>query len=101
MPDPNLTAVVEATKWFSFSDTVQHQINHLQNYTVYPYLQFGFAAWHLMFATLAWPKINFPSKGFEVSECSKSSEMSWMNNSALASIDTLNKNSNWIIRTLI
>nr|XP_036214632.1 chromosome transmission fidelity protein 18 homolog [Bactrocera oleae]XP_036214633.1 chromosome transmission fidelity protein 18 homolog [Bactrocera oleae] len=65
MPDPNLTAVVEATKWFSFSDTVQHQINHLQNYTVYPYLQFGFAAWHLMFATLAWPKINFPSKGFE------------------------------------
>lgn len=65
MPDPNLTAVVEATKWFSFSDTVQHQINHLQNYTIYPYLQFGFAAWHLMFATLAWPKINFPSKGFE------------------------------------
>ncbi|XP_067626216.1 chromosome transmission fidelity protein 18 homolog [Eurosta solidaginis] len=65
MPDPNLNAVVEATKWFSFTDAVQHQINHLQNYTVYPYLQYGFAAWHLLFATLAWPKINFPTKGFE------------------------------------
>ncbi|XP_053958969.1 chromosome transmission fidelity protein 18 homolog [Anastrepha ludens] len=65
MPDPNLTAVVEATKWFSFTDAVQHQINHLQNYTVYPYLQFGFVVWHLLFATLAWPKINFPTKGFE------------------------------------
>ncbi|XP_004531346.1 chromosome transmission fidelity protein 18 homolog [Ceratitis capitata] len=65
MPDPNLTAVVDATKWFSFTDLVQHQINHLQNYSVYPYLQYGFPAWHLMFATLAWPKINFPTKGFE------------------------------------
>ncbi|XP_065357892.1 chromosome transmission fidelity protein 18 homolog [Calliphora vicina] len=65
MPDPNLNGIVQATQWFCFSDTVQSQINHLQNYTVYPYLQYGFVIWHLMFASLAWPKINFPTKGYE------------------------------------
>ncbi|KAI8121802.1 Chromosome transmission fidelity protein 18 like protein [Lucilia cuprina] len=65
MPDPDLNGVVEATQWFCFSDIVQQQINHLQNYTVYPYLQYGFVIWHLLFASLAWPKINFPTKGYE------------------------------------
>ena len=66
MPDPNLKGVVEAAQWFCFSDTIQNQINHLQNYAVYPYLQYGFIVWHLLFASLAWPKINFPTKGYEV-----------------------------------
>ena len=66
MPDPNLKGVVEAAQWFCFSDKIQNQINHLQNYTVYPYLQYGFVVWHLLFASLAWPKINFPTKGYEV-----------------------------------
>ncbi|KAM7354089.1 chromosome transmission fidelity protein 18 homolog [Cochliomyia hominivorax] len=65
MPDPNLNGIVEATQWFCFSDLIQTQINHLQNYTVYPYLQYGFVVWHLLFASLAWPKINFPTKGYE------------------------------------
>lgn len=68
MPDPNLNGIVEATQWFCFSDTVQRQINQLQNYTVYPYLQYGFVIWHMLFATLAWPKITFPTKSFEVSD---------------------------------
>jgi len=67
MPDPNLCGVCEAIEWFTFSDRVQHIINQQQNYSVYPYLQFGFVAWHFLFATMAWPKINFPNKGFEVS----------------------------------
>ena len=68
MPDQNLIGVVEAANWFCFSDMVQKQINSLQNYTVYPYLQFGFIQWHLLFASLAWPKITFPNKDFEVSD---------------------------------
>lgn len=66
MPDPNLNGIVEAAQWFCFSDTVQTQINHVQNYAVYPYLQYGFVVWHLLFASLAWPKITFPTKGYEV-----------------------------------
>ncbi|EDW87579.1 chromosome transmission fidelity protein 18 homolog [Drosophila yakuba] len=65
MPDPNFTGVCEALKWFCFTDTVQHQISRQQNYSVYPYMQYGFVVWHLLFATLAWPKIAFPTRGFE------------------------------------
>ncbi|EDV57669.1 chromosome transmission fidelity protein 18 homolog [Drosophila erecta] len=65
MPDPNFTGVCEALKWFCFTDSLQHQISRQQNYSVYPYLQYGFVVWHLLFATLAWPKIAFPTRGFE------------------------------------
>ncbi|EDV31227.2 uncharacterized protein Dana_GF14649 [Drosophila ananassae] len=65
MPDPNFSGVCEALKWFCFTDTLQHQISRQQNYSVYPYLQYGFVVWHLLFATLAWPKIAFPTRGFE------------------------------------
>ncbi|XP_017047709.1 chromosome transmission fidelity protein 18 homolog [Drosophila ficusphila] len=68
MPDPNFTGVCEALKWFCFTDTVQHQISRQQNYSVYPYLQYGFVVWHLLFATLAWPKIAFPTRGFELQQ---------------------------------
>uniref|UniRef100_A0A1A9WUS5 Uncharacterized protein n=1 Tax=Glossina brevipalpis TaxID=37001 RepID=A0A1A9WUS5_9MUSC len=66
MPDPDLIGVVEASNWFCFSDTLLQQINQQQNYAIYPYLQYGFVKWHLLFASLAWPKINFPLKGLEV-----------------------------------
>ncbi|KAL9930080.1 chromosome transmission fidelity protein 18 homolog isoform 1-T3 [Glossina fuscipes fuscipes] len=65
MPDPDLIAVVEASNWFCFSDMLLQQINQDQNYAIYPYLQYGFVKWHLLFASLAWPKINFPHKGLE------------------------------------
>ncbi|XP_068151463.1 chromosome transmission fidelity protein 18 homolog [Drosophila tropicalis] len=65
MPDPNFNGVCEALQWFCFQDLVQNQINRQQNYSVYPYLQHGFVMWHLLFATLAWPKIGFPMRGFE------------------------------------
>lgn len=67
MPDPNMTGVAEATEWFCFSDRIQRFINQNQNYSVYSYLQYGFVMWHFLFAGMAWPKINFPNKGFEVS----------------------------------
>uniref|UniRef100_A0A1A9V0X3 AAA+ ATPase domain-containing protein n=1 Tax=Glossina austeni TaxID=7395 RepID=A0A1A9V0X3_GLOAU len=65
MPDPDLIAVVDASNWFCFSDMLLRQINQDQNYAIYPYLQYGFVKWHLLFASLAWPKINFPHKGLE------------------------------------
>lgn len=67
MPDPNMVGVTEALEWFCFSDRIQRFINQRQNYAVYPYLQYGFVIWHFLFATMAWPKITFPNKGFEVS----------------------------------
>lgn len=69
MPDPDLVGVVEACHWFCFSDILNQQINHLQNYTLYPYLQFPFVVWHLLFASMSWPQITFPHQGFDVSFC--------------------------------
>uniref|UniRef100_A0A6E8VY12 AAA domain-containing protein n=1 Tax=Anopheles coluzzii TaxID=1518534 RepID=A0A6E8VY12_ANOCL len=68
MPDADMCGVAEATEWFSFNDRLQRAINQLQNYAIYPYLAYAFVMWHYLFATLAWPKINFPSKGYEHSQ---------------------------------
>ncbi|XP_001659131.2 chromosome transmission fidelity protein 18 homolog [Aedes aegypti] len=68
MPDPNMAGVAEACDWFCFNDRIQQVINHQQNYSIYPYLAYGFVVWHYLFASLAWPKINFPNKGFENSQ---------------------------------
>ncbi|XP_050076845.1 chromosome transmission fidelity protein 18 homolog [Anopheles maculipalpis] len=68
MPDADMCGVAEATEWFSFNDRLQRTVNQLQNYAIYPYLAYAFVMWHYLFATLAWPKINFPSKGFEHSQ---------------------------------
>ena len=67
MPDPNMIGVSEATDWFCFSDRLNALIQHQQNYVVYPYLQYGFATWHLLFASTVWPKVAFPMQGLEVS----------------------------------
>ena len=66
MPDPNLDGVVEANQWFCFDDRVQNKINSLQNYSIYPYLSYGFVSWHYLFASMAYPKIQFPQKQYEV-----------------------------------
>ncbi|XP_017153477.1 chromosome transmission fidelity protein 18 homolog [Drosophila miranda] len=68
MPDPNFTGVCEALNWFCFTDILQQQIGRQQNYSIYPYLPYGFVVWHLLFATLAWPKISFPTRGFEFTQ---------------------------------
>ncbi|XP_055641779.1 chromosome transmission fidelity protein 18 homolog [Toxorhynchites rutilus septentrionalis] len=68
MPDPNMTGAAEAGEWFCFNDRVQQMIHHQQNYSIYPYLAFGFISWHFLFAGLAWPKINFGNQGFKNSQ---------------------------------
>lgn len=67
MPDANLIGITQATDWFCFTDQLQTLIHSQQIYSIYPYLQHGFAMWHILFASLAWPKIIFPSQGYEVS----------------------------------
>ncbi|XP_037047401.1 chromosome transmission fidelity protein 18 homolog [Bradysia coprophila] len=68
MPDANMTGVAEGADWFCFSDRVNQFINHKQNYSVYSYMQYGFVAWHLLFASMAWPKIAFPKQGYEFTQ---------------------------------
>jgi len=41
-------------------------IKQQQNYSLMPYMPYCFATWHLLYAGLAWPKINFPSRHIEV-----------------------------------
>ncbi|XP_058126500.1 chromosome transmission fidelity protein 18 homolog [Anopheles ziemanni] len=65
MPDADMCGVAEATEWFCFNDRLQRTLHQLQNYAIYPYLSYAFVMWHYLFATMAWPKINFPSKGYE------------------------------------
>jgi chromosome transmission fidelity protein 18 len=58
---------LDATVWFCFNDCIQHKINQLQNYSIYPYLQYAFASWHFSFASMAYPQITYPQKQFEMS----------------------------------
>lgn len=67
MPDPNLEGVVEAMEWFCFDDRIQTKINILQNYSMYPYLTYGFVCWHFLFSSVSYPQISYPQKQYEVS----------------------------------
>lgn len=64
----NIDGIVEACNWFSFNDRVQHKINSLQNYVMYPYLPYAFVSWHFIFASLTYPQISYPQKQYEVSQ---------------------------------
>lgn len=68
MPDPNMVGVAQASHWFCFTDSLNSQIQHKQNYTVYPYLQYGFIVWHMLFASTRMAKIKFPVQSFEHSQ---------------------------------
>lgn len=63
-----MEGIVEATSWFCFNDQIQRLINSTQNYSMYPYFQYAFASWHLAFASMAYPQINYPHKQYEVSQ---------------------------------
>lgn len=65
--DSNLNGTCAALEWFCFFDLVNTQIQTTQNYSLSPYLQYGFVIWHFIFASLSWQKINYPSVSYEVS----------------------------------
>lgn len=64
-----IQSIHDATDWFCFTDKIQRFTNQTQNYISYRYLQYGFVAWHFIFAK---PNvravINFPSKGYEATQ---------------------------------
>ena len=68
MQDPNMEGIIEANRWFCFNDCVQKKINTLQNYSIYPYLVFGFVSWHFSFSSMVYPQITYPHKQYEVSQ---------------------------------
>uniref|UniRef100_A0A336M1C1 CSON006417 protein n=1 Tax=Culicoides sonorensis TaxID=179676 RepID=A0A336M1C1_CULSO len=67
-PDPDLLGITEAADWFSYNDQIQTVVKHTQNYSIYGYLAYSFVAWHFLFATLAWPKVKFPNKNYEINQ---------------------------------
>lgn len=68
MQDPNMEGIVEANRWFCFNDRIQNKINSIQNYSIYPYLFFGFVSWHFSFSSMVYPQISYPHKQYEVSQ---------------------------------
>lgn len=65
--DSSFESISKCLEWFIFSDLINKQIHSLQNYSISSYLQYAFVVWHLVFATNAKQKINYPSVGYEVS----------------------------------
>jgi hypothetical protein len=59
-------------EWFCTADVLSHKIQTTQNYILMPYQPYAFVMWHFLFSSLSWPKITYPSAGYEVgpSHCS-------------------------------
>lgn len=79
LQDPNMEGIVEANNWFCFDDRLQTKINTLQNYSIYPYLVFGFVSWHFSFASMTYPQITYPQKQFEVSQKTSTTKLIFSN----------------------
>lgn len=59
--------VSEGLHWADFTDTINLQILRGQNWNLMAYLPYACVSYHLRFAGLAWPKINFPTQLSELS----------------------------------
>ncbi|CAF92729.1 unnamed protein product, partial [Tetraodon nigroviridis] len=64
--DPNLQNVCEALDWFSFSDRLNREILHSQNFSLMRYLPFLSVTFHLLFAHTHVPRITYPHSQHEV-----------------------------------
>lgn len=64
--DSMLLGINKAYEWFIMNDMINNHINQTQNYVLMAYLPYSFVFWHFQFANLTWPKIKFPSQGYEV-----------------------------------
>ncbi|XP_008282622.1 chromosome transmission fidelity protein 18 homolog [Stegastes partitus] len=65
--DPNLHSVCEALDWLSFSDRVNQEILHGQNFSLMRYLPFLSVTFHFLFAHTHVPRINYPHSQHEAS----------------------------------
>ncbi|XP_073992135.1 chromosome transmission fidelity protein 18 homolog isoform X2 [Rhodnius prolixus] len=64
--DSSMNSIANASSWFCFQDTISTSIQSTQEYTLYPYLVYPFISWHLLFATINWPKLTYPHTTYEV-----------------------------------
>lgn len=64
--DPNLHNVCEALDWFSFSDRLNQEILHCQNFSLMRYLPFLSVTFHFLFAHTHVPRITYPHSQHEV-----------------------------------
>lgn len=65
--DSSLNGLVKGLDWFSTTDLLNTEILSSQNYILMPYMSYAFAVWHVLFAGLSWPKIQYPNTAYEVS----------------------------------
>lgn len=76
--DPNLHNVCEALDWFSFSDRLNQEILHFQNFSLMRYLPFLSVTFHFLFAHTHVPRISYPHSQQEVlTSCKLNAIESW------------------------
>uniref|UniRef100_A0A674N8B7 Chromosome transmission fidelity protein 18 homolog n=1 Tax=Takifugu rubripes TaxID=31033 RepID=A0A674N8B7_TAKRU len=63
--DPNLQSVCEALEWLSFSDRLNQEILHCQNFSLMRYLPFLSVTFHFLFAHTHVPRITYPHSQHE------------------------------------
>ena len=59
--------LVKATEWLGFVDILSKEVMHSQNYTLMPYTMYLPVTFHLLFASNAPHKVQYPHSQFEVS----------------------------------
>jgi chromosome transmission fidelity protein 18 len=64
--DSRLEAVSLGLEWFCTADILSHKIQTMQNYVLMPYQPYAFVMWHFLFSSHSWPKITYPSTGYEM-----------------------------------
>ncbi|KAG2455611.1 chromosome transmission fidelity protein 18 homolog isoform X2 [Polypterus senegalus] len=63
--DPHLSSLCLALEWLEFTDHVNQQILHNQNFSLMRYLPFLPVTFHQLFAASSVPRINYPNSQFE------------------------------------
>ncbi|XP_051789292.1 chromosome transmission fidelity protein 18 homolog [Erpetoichthys calabaricus] len=63
--DPHLISLCLALEWLEFTDHLNQQILHNQNFSLMRYLPFLPVTFHQLFAASSVPRINYPNSQFE------------------------------------
>nr|CAD7461499.1 unnamed protein product [Timema tahoe] len=79
--DSRLEGVSTGLDWFAYMDILNKEIRSQQNFVLMPYIPYAFVLWHFMFSSLAWPKLSYPSVGYEQLESDTGTSLSAPNRS--------------------
>ncbi|RXG71253.1 Chromosome transmission fidelity protein 18-like protein, partial [Armadillidium vulgare] len=66
-PKKVLVLVVEGLEWAAMTDIFQKEILHNQCWNLGAYIPYSFVAYHFLFASNSWPKLQFPNQYNEFS----------------------------------